>query len=151
MKLKFLEHETSVNCKLYHFFSTINQRGCCKEPVLELEDECIEEKEQDVSTQLLQTQKNQLFNLQDPLKRYCKVLPVYGFNSWKCEINLIKSYLLPVLFNERGFEPIVITKANQVVCFKFGDVQLVDIFNFLGGATSFDFFLKAYKTSESNG
>ena len=33
--------------------------------------------------------------------------------------------------------------------FKFGDVQLLDIMNFLGGATSLDSFLKDYKTAET--
>ena len=42
-------------------------------------------------------------------------------------------------------EPTVIKKANQFVSFKFGDVQLLDIMNFLGGATSLDSFLKAYQ------
>ena len=35
--------------------------------------------------------------------------------------------------------------------FKFGDVQLLDIMNFLGGATSLESFLKAYKTAETKG
>ena len=35
--------------------------------------------------------------------------------------------------------------------FKFGDVQLLDIMIFLGGATSLDSFFKAYKTSETKG
>ena len=35
--------------------------------------------------------------------------------------------------------------------FKFADVQLLDIMNFLGGATSLDSFLKAYKTAETKG
>ena len=35
--------------------------------------------------------------------------------------------------------------------FKFGDVQLLYFMNFLGGATSLDSFLKAYKTSETKG
>ena len=52
------------------------------------------------STQFLQIQKNQLIDLQESLERYCKVLPVFGFNSAKCDLNLIKSYLLPILFNE---------------------------------------------------
>ena len=46
-------------------------------------------------------------------------------------------------------EPTVIKKANQFVSFKFGDVQLLDIMNFLVGATSLDSFLKAYKTAET--
>ena len=48
-------------------------------------------------------------------------------------------------------EPTVIKKANQFVSVKFGDVQLLDIMNFLGGATSLESFLKAYKTSETEG
>ena len=48
-------------------------------------------------------------------------------------------------------EPTVIEKANQFVSFKFGDVQPLDNMNFLGGATSLDSFLKAYKTSETRG
>ena len=35
--------------------------------------------------------------------------------------------------------------------FKFGDVKLLDITNFLAGATSFDSFLKAYTTSQTKG
>ena len=148
MKIKFLEIETSVKSKLNQMFSALNQRRCPKEPVLEFEDECIEE-EQDVSTQFLQPQKNQLFDLQDHLERYCNVLPVFGFNNAKYHIKLVKSYLLPLFVNKRGFEPIVIKKANQCVTVKFGDVQLLDILNFLGGARSLDSFLKAYKTSET--
>ena len=50
-------------------------------------------------------------------------------------------------------EPTVIKKTNQFVSFKFGvgEVQLLDIMNFLGGATSLDSFLKACKTSETKG
>ena len=89
-------------------------------------------------------QKNQLIDLQEHLELYCNVLPVFGFNSAKYDINLIKSYLLPILINERNLEPTVIKKANQFVSFKFGVVQLLGILNFLGGATSLDSFLKAY-------
>ena len=64
---------------------------------------------------------------------------------------MIKSYLLPIFVNERQIEPTVIKKANQFVSFKFGDVQLLDIMNFLGRATSFDSFLKGYKTKETQG
>ena len=48
-------------------------------------------------------------------------------------------------------EPTVIKKANQFVSLKFDDVQLLDIMIFLGGATSLDSFLKAYKTSKTKG
>ena len=74
---------------------------------------------------------------------------MFGFNSAKYDLNLIKSYLLPILVNERDIEPTVIKEANQFISFKFGDVQLLDIMNFHGGATSLDSFLKSYKTSET--
>ena len=102
-------------------------------------------------TQFLEIQKNQLFDLQESLERYCNVLTVFGFNSAKDDLNLIKSDLLPILLNERDIEPTVIKKVNQFISFKFGEIQLLDIMNFLGGATSLDSFLKAYKTSETKG
>ena len=79
----------------------------------------------------------------------CNILLVFGFNSAKYDINLIKSYLLPILVNERSIEPIVIKEANRFISFKFGEIQLLGIMKFLGGATSLDSFLKAYKTSET--
>ena len=94
-------------------------------------------------------QKNQLIELQEHLERYCNVLPVFGFNNAKYDINLMKSYMLPILVNERNMEPTVIKRTNQFMSFNFGDVQLVDSKNFLGGATSLDSFLNAYKTLET--
>ena len=63
MKLKFLELEASVKSKLYQFFSAFYQCRCRKEPVLEFEDSCVEDEEeekeeQDVLAQFLQTQKS---------------------------------------------------------------------------------------------
>ena len=78
-------------------------------------------------------------------------LPVFGFNSAKYALNLIKPYLLPNLVNERDIEPTVIKKANQFITLKIGDIQVLYIMNFFGGATRLDSFLKAYKTSETKG
>ena len=153
MKLKFLEIETAIKSKLTRTLESVNERCCRNQRGFEFEDHCFEDdnEEKDASTQFLQMQKNQLTELQEHLERYCNVLQVFGFNSAKYDINLIKSYLLPILINERNMEPIVIKKANQFVSFKFGDVQLPDIMNFLGGATSLHSFLKAYKTAETKG
>ena len=96
-------------------------------------------------------QKNQLIDLQEHFERYCNTLPVFGFKSAKYDINLIKSYLLPILVIEWQIETAVIGKANQFVSFKFADVLLLDIMNFLGRATSRDSFLKAYKIEETKG
>ena len=78
-------------------------------------------------------------------------MPVFGSNSAKYDITLIKSYLLSIRVNERQIESTVIKKTYQFASFKFGDVQLLDIMNFLGGATSLDSFFKAYKTEETKG
>ena len=62
---------------------------------------------------------------------------------------LMKMYLMSFLLNERGIVSIVIKRANQFVSFKIGDVQLLDLLNFLGGTTRLDSFLKAYRTSKT--
>ena len=94
--------------------------------------------------------KNQLIELQEHLERYFIVLPVFRFNSPKYDINLINSYLLPILINERNIEPTVIKKAHHFVSFNFGDIQLRDFITFRGGATSLESFLRAYRTTETN-
>ena len=153
MKKKFLQIEAAIKGRLTRTLESLNERRCRNQRVFEFEDHCFEDdnEEKDASTQFLQMQKNQLIELQEYLERYRNVLPVFGFNSAKYDINLIKSYFLPIFVNERNMEPTVIEKANQFVSSKLGDVQFLDIMNFLGGATSLDSFLKAYKTSETKG
>ena len=125
MKLNFIEVETAIKTKLCAVLEQVNQR---RNRVSNFVDDCIvEEEDKDLSTQFLQMQKNQLIDLQEHFDRYCNVLPVFGFNSAKYDINLIKSYLLPIFVNERVIEPTVLKKANQFVSFKFGDIQLLDI------------------------
>ena len=151
MKLNFIEVETAIKVKLCGILEQLNHRRNRAERVSNFLHDCVVEEEEDLSTQFLPMQNNQLIDLQEQFERHCNVLPVFGFNSAKYDIKLIRSYLLPILVNERDIEPTVIKKANQFVSFKFGDIQLLDIMNFLGGATSLDSFLKAYKTKETKG
>ena len=146
MKLNFIEVETAIKIKLCAKLEQLNQRRNRAKRVLNFVDDCVVEEGKDSSIQFLQRQKNQLIDLQDHFERYCNVLPVFGFNRAKYVYNLIKSFLLPILVSERDIEPTVIKKANQLVSFKFGNIQLLDIMIFPGGATSLDSFLKAYKT-----
>ena len=147
MKNLFFDIETTINIKLGSILEKITQRHNRREQAHL--DDC--DNETCTSTQFLHTQKKQLIDLQEPLERYCNVLPIFGFNSAKYDLNLIKSYLLPNLVNERNIEPAVIKKANQFISLKFGDIQLLDNMDFLGGATSLDSFLNAYRTSETRG
>ena len=104
-----------------------------------------------MSTQFLRIQKNHIIDLKQHLERYLNTLPVFEFNSGRYELNLSKSYLIPHLIRDKEQETSVIKKANGLISFKFGDVQFLDIMKFLGGATTLESFLKAYKTSETKG
>ena len=111
MKLNFIEVETAIKIKLCVILEQLNQRRNRAERVSILcsfVDDCIvQEEEKDLSIPFLQIQKNQSIDLQEHFERYCNVVPVFRFNSAKYDINLIKSYLLPILVNERGIEPTV--------------------------------------------
>ena len=113
MKLLFLDIETTIKIKLGSILEKLTQRHNRREQAY-LND-C--DNEICASTQFLQIHKNQLIDLQESLERYCTVLPVFGFNGAKCDLNLVKSYLLPILANERDIKPTVIKKANQFISF----------------------------------
>ena len=139
-KLEFLEVETTVKSKLNQLFFAFRQRHCHKKPVIAIEHRCAEEEEeQDVSTHFLQRQENEPTVLLDHLKRSDNILLVFGFNSAKYGIDSLEIFLLTLLANKRRIEPIRIKRVKKFVSFEFGDVQLLDILNFLGGATSLDF------------
>ena len=143
MKLNFCEGETAIKIKLSTLVEQLNQKRNQAEKVPNFSDDFIVEEENDLSIQFLQMQKNQLNDLQEFFELYCNVPPVFGFNSAKDDINLIKSYWLRILVNQPDNEPTIMKKANQLVSFNFGDIQLLGIMNFLGGATSIDSFLNA--------
>ena len=133
LKNTFLDVETTIKMKVGSILEKLTQRHIRRVSARfdMSQDDC--DNEICASTQFLLIQKDQLIDLQKSLERYCNVLPVFGFNSSKYDLNLIKSYLLPNVVNERDIESTVIKKANQFMSFKFGDIQLLDILNFLGG------------------
>ena len=120
MELKFFEvEETAIKIKLCQILEQLNHRHNQAETVIELVEDCtVTSEEQDLSTRLLQIQRNQKVNQQEHFERYCNVLPVFEFNSVKYDLNLIKSYWLPILVKERDMEPTVIKKANPFVSLK---------------------------------
>ena len=101
MRSKFLEIENNVKKRLHTFFSILNERvSFNKSEAREYEDECIkDEGETDASTHFLMNQKNQMIDLMQHLERYAKTLPVFGFNSGRYDINLIKPFLIPYIIN----------------------------------------------------
>ena len=99
-----------------------------------------------MSTQFLRAQKNQLIDLKEDLggvKLFCSLIYSGRFYS-----SLNKSYFIPYLIRDKEKEKLVIKKANDFISFNFGDVQFLLITKFLGGLTTLDSFLKAYRFSE---
>ena len=92
MKLIFFEVETAIKIKLCAILEQLNQRRNRAERESKFVDDFVveEEEEKDSCTQFLQAQKNQSIDSQEHFERYCNVLPVFGFNSAKYDINLIK-------------------------------------------------------------
>ena len=139
MQSKFLEFKNNVRKLLHTIFSIlIKPNGFNKWDAREYKEERIEdEKETDASTHFLRIQKNQLLDWMQRLQRYTNTLPVFRFNSSRCDINFFYSYLIPYLINEKEIEPIVMKKAHVLVSFKIGDVQFLNMIQFLGRATTF--------------
>ena len=111
MKLKTLENETSVKVKLINFSPLLIIAAVARNKYWNLEISVSKKMSKTCRHSFLQTKKielNQLIDLKNYLERYCSVLPVFSFNSAKYDINLIESYLLPLLVNERDFESILI-------------------------------------------
>ena len=102
MKLFFLDIETTKNIKLSSILEKLTHRQNRREQA-DLDD-C--DNETCASTQFFQIQKYELFDLQESLERYCNVLPVFGFNSAKYDLNLIKSYFLPILLTNETLNPL---------------------------------------------
>ena len=75
MKLNFIEVETAIKIKLCAILEQFNQRRNQAERLSNFVDDCaVEEEQKNSSTQFLQMQKNQLFDLQEHFERYCNVL-----------------------------------------------------------------------------
>ena len=70
MKLNFFEIETAIKIKLCAILEQLNQRRKQAERVSNFADDCmVEEEEKDLSTHILQMQKNQLIDLQEHFER----------------------------------------------------------------------------------
>ena len=102
MKNLFFDMKTTIKNKLGSILVKLTQRHNRREQ--EDLDDC--DNETCTSNQFLQIQRKELNDLQEYLERYCNVLPGFCSNSAKYDLNLMKSYLLPVLVNERNIEPV---------------------------------------------
>ena len=110
MRPKFLAVEAEIKSRSY-IFSRL-QIIFETQPNISSETE-----DSNVSKNFLRIQQKQLLDLQRHFHYYVDTLPVFGFNSGKYYLNLIKAYLIPHLLNDRTIQPTVIKKANQFISF----------------------------------
>ena len=107
--------------------------------------------DQDPETQRYKWELKTLSNLIQDFESYYSTVPVFGFNSSRYDLNLIKEYLLSHLLLEKNVVPKVIRQGNKYIGLNFLGLQFLDILNFLGGTSSLASFLKAYGASEEKG
>ena len=122
-------------------------------PFLEAEAnlEISEDDEIDYDVKIRNSELRKLSQIKEEVSKYCDDLPVFGFNSSRYDLNLIKEFLLKILLNERNCSPAVIRRSNSFIGMNFLGLQFLDILNFLGGSVSLDKFLKAYGMEEQKG
>ena len=89
MILNSIEVETAIKIKLCAILEQLKQRCNRARRLSYFKNDCMVEEEKDLSKQFLQIEKNQLIDLLEPFERYCNVLPVFGFNSAKYDINQV--------------------------------------------------------------
>ena len=110
-----------------------------------------EEEDEELEIRRLRCELKMLSNLRQDFENYYSTILVFGFNSSRYDLNLIKEYLLHHLLIEKNVVPKVIRTGNKYIGMNFLGLQFLDILNFLGGATTLDNFLKAYEASEEKG
>lgn len=105
------------------------------------------EKEKDEDEIILK----QLDQLKMKFEKYCKQLPVLGFNSAKYDLNLIKSKLAQVfeLHEETGM--FTVKRNNSYICISTNSMKFLDISQFLCPGTSYDDFLRSFHCSVRKG
>ena len=91
MELLFLDIETTFDIRLGSVLEKLTERHNRREHARFYMSQVGCDNEICASTQFLQIQKSQLFDLQDFLERYCNNLHVFRFNSAKYDLILIKS------------------------------------------------------------
>ena len=75
--------------------------------------------------------------------------PVVGFNSAAYDLKLCRKYLIQILHEMEGEEPLVIKKGGSYTAIKTKHLKFVDVINYLAPGFSYDQFLKAFKASQT--
>ena len=92
MRTKFSSIQAIIRARDNAIGENLNKRKDQNASAFECEEKVTEEDDAaDMSTHFLQMQKNQLLELAQLFQRYVNIFPLFGFNSGKYDLNLIKS------------------------------------------------------------
>ena len=121
------------------------------EDLFDNEAEPDEEEDEELEIRRLRCELKMLSKLRQDFENYYSTIPVFGFNSSRYDLNLIKEYLLHHLLIEKNVVPKVIRTGNKYIGMNFLGLQFLDILNFLRVVTTLDSFLEAYGATEEKG
>ena len=79
----------------------------------------------------------------EQINEWCNQVPIVGFNSGSYDLNLIKKYFVERLA-EKNKKIKVAKKGNKTMFMHTDGFRFLDIINYLGPATSYDKWVKAY-------
>ena len=95
VRSKFLEVEAEIKTRLNDVSSRLQIISKTQSNI------SCETEDRNASKNFVRYQQKQLLDLQCHFNNYVDTLPVFGFNSGKYDLNLIKSYLIPHLLNDK--------------------------------------------------
>ena len=86
-------------------------------------------------------------NLIEKFERYCKQVPVLGYNSARYDLNLVKERLACHLDMQK--DAFVIKRNNSYLCMSQPHLKFLDITSYLSPGFSYSQFLQAYNGMET--
>jgi hypothetical protein len=89
-----------------------------------------------------------LQQLERDLKSWCTVLPVFGFNSGKYDMNIIRKHLLPYLCRSQKADLRIIKNGNTYKLVESQKLKFLDVTMYLAAGTSYDKWLRAFNVQQ---
>ena len=95
--------------------------------------------------------------LREKLDRFCRELPVIGFNSGRYDLCVIKEFFIPHFVlrqsQDSGSSPFrfVVKRNNNYMAIITEKLRFLDILNFLAPGLSYSKYLSAFKVTEEKG
>ena len=98
-------------------------------------------------------------NLEQRMRDYLAILPVFGFNSQRYDLNVIKPHLMKILTEEIDVDDdeavgqinFVVKKQDSMTCIQTASIRFLDTTNFIPPGYTYEAYLKAHGASLAKG